>query len=66
MFSKKQTRRSRALVIGTLMAGVMSIGAVADTAAAAEAVDDEPKVEQVDVRIGFDPGPMSMRSGIRW
>ncbi len=67
MFSTKKTRGIRAIIAGALLAGTVAIGAVADTASAApDAGSYEAKVVQVDLTTGGDPGPMSMRSGIRW
>lgn len=63
MYSKRKTRRTRALIAGALLAGAMAIGAVADTTSAAQADVEE---EAGSINVSADFGPMSMRSGIRW
>ncbi len=63
MHIQKRSRRVRAAIVGTLLASVISVGAVADTASAANA---KVSVDQTAVNIKVDISTMSLRSGIRW
>ena len=64
MHIKSRTRRARAVIAGAVLASVMSVGAVADTASADEADSDATRV----VNVKFDDGGSHtfMRGGIRW
>lgn len=57
-------RGAKAIALGALLASVVSLGVVADTASAAKPGPD-PQVTSVLV-VGGEVGTTSMRSGIRW
>jgi len=59
-----KTRRARALIAGTVLASVISVGAVAGTASA----EEEASVDAHVVNVQLDDGGSHtfMRGGIRW
>lgn len=61
-----RSRRVRAAIVGTLLASVMSVGAITETASAAKPADATVSVDDSGVQIRIDIPAMSMRSGIRW
>ena len=65
MHNQKRSRRVRAAIVGTLLASVMSVGAVTETASAAKP-DASVSVDDNSLQIKLDFSTMSMRSGIRW
>lgn len=65
MHIQKRSRRVRAVVVGTLLAGVMSVGAVTDTASAAKP-DADVSVDESGVQFKIEIPVTPLRSGIRW
>lgn len=65
MHTQRRSRRVRAAIVGTLLAGFMSVGAVAETASAAKPAA-KVSVDDDSVQLRVDISTMSMRSGIRW
>lgn len=61
---KTNTRRVRAAIVGTLLAGVMTVGVAANAASAEEAASDDASA--ASYQVGSGSQHMSMRGGIRW
>jgi len=61
---RMKTRRARAIIAGTVLASVISVGAVADSASAEEATSSQANI--VNVQLDDGGSHTYMRGGIRW
>lgn len=67
MHIQKKSRRVRVAIVGTLLASVMSVGVMTNTASAAKpAVEATVTVDDSGVQVRGGIPPMTMQSGIRW
>ena len=66
MHIQKRSRRVRAAIVGTLLASVMSVGAMTETASAAKSATDTTVSVDSGVKVKIDIPPMTLQSGIRW
>ena len=66
MKNQTRSRRVRAAIVGTLLAGAMSVGAMADTASAAKPADVTVSGDDSGVQVKVEITVTSLRSGIRW
>lgn len=64
MHTTSRTRRVRALILGGLLAGVLSVSALSGAAANDDAGSES--ATSVTAKIETGGTPMSLRGGIRW